>query len=130
MGLTRDMGTAHITFRRPDGSVRTWPVACVLGTTEDNYREWVARWQPDCAFVSVRVTPDPPRGIVSAYECRVCGLESHYASFGGPGVCPACDCGMFRDGSKWTFREMLMTNAQATSWEHDEFRRRAKEHCG
>ena len=26
--------------------------------------------------------------------CRLCGRVFYEASFGGPGVCPACDCGV------------------------------------
>lgn len=27
--------------------------------------------------------------------CKICGLEYASPSFGGPGVCPSCDCGNF-----------------------------------
>src|ERR1035437_2779256 len=26
--------------------------------------------------------------------CRICGLQFGSRSFGGPGICPACDCGL------------------------------------
>lgn len=26
--------------------------------------------------------------------CRICGMNFSSRSFGGPGVCPACDCGI------------------------------------
>lgn len=26
--------------------------------------------------------------------CTICGLVFHSASMGGPGICPACDCGV------------------------------------
>lgn len=27
--------------------------------------------------------------------CRICGLRYYSHSWGGPGVCPSCDCGNF-----------------------------------
>lgn len=33
--------------------------------------------------------------------CRICGLPVTSASMGGPDVCPWCDCGTYRDGSRW-----------------------------
>lgn len=33
--------------------------------------------------------------------CWYCGLPVGSASMGGTVVCPSCDCGMNRDGSKW-----------------------------
>jgi len=37
--------------------------------------------------------------------CWYCGLPVGEASMGGIVVCPACDCGMHRDGRKWTWGE-------------------------
>jgi hypothetical protein len=41
------------------------------------------------------------------YICTICGLPSKHASMGGPGICPACDCGKFRDGTDWSYRETV-----------------------
>ncbi|MFA5025059.1 MAG: hypothetical protein WC503_00930 [Candidatus Shapirobacteria bacterium] len=27
--------------------------------------------------------------------CRICGAAEYTASYGGPGICPKCDCGVF-----------------------------------
>jgi hypothetical protein len=37
--------------------------------------------------------------------CRVCGLPVESASMGGVDLCPWCDCGMYRDGEKWSFAD-------------------------
>jgi phage gp29-like protein len=37
--------------------------------------------------------------------CRICSLPVTAASYGGPDVCPWCDCGVHRDGSRWTLIE-------------------------
>lgn len=34
--------------------------------------------------------------------CRICGDPVREASMGGTDVCPACDCGLNKDGSHWT----------------------------
>jgi len=39
--------------------------------------------------------------------CIWCGLPVESASVGGTVVCPACDCGVYRDNTKITMREML-----------------------
>jgi len=39
--------------------------------------------------------------------CRVCGLPVVDASMGGTDICPWCDCGVFRNGDKFTLQEML-----------------------
>ena len=39
--------------------------------------------------------------------CRMCGLPVEEASMGGTNVCPWCDCGYNRDGSKWTYRQFM-----------------------
>jgi hypothetical protein len=31
--------------------------------------------------------------------CKICGLYFTEASFGGPGICPSCDCGNFGIGA-------------------------------
>jgi hypothetical protein len=32
--------------------------------------------------------------------CKICGQHFSSASYGGPGICPSCDCGRFPEG--WT----------------------------
>jgi len=39
--------------------------------------------------------------------CRVCGLPVIEASMGGTDVCPWCDCGVFRNGDKFSFQELM-----------------------
>jgi hypothetical protein len=39
--------------------------------------------------------------------CDMCDLEYTEPSMGGPGVCPWCDTGHNRDGSRWTYREAI-----------------------
>jgi hypothetical protein len=39
--------------------------------------------------------------------CCICGLPIMEASMGGTDVCPWCDCGCNRDGSRWEFRELI-----------------------
>jgi hypothetical protein len=39
--------------------------------------------------------------------CTVCGLPVVELSFGGPGLCPWCDMGMYRTGERFTFRETM-----------------------
>ncbi len=34
--------------------------------------------------------------------CIICGEPVGNASMGGTVICPACDCGKNRDGTKWT----------------------------
>lgn len=34
-----------------------------------------------------------PYSIPGGEICKVCGLRYYRRSFGGPGICPACDCG-------------------------------------
>jgi len=52
--------------------------------------------------------------IVVEYDdtapCRMCGQPIIEASMGGTDVCPWCDCGCNRDGSKWSagdFRRIM-----------------------
>ena len=40
-------------------------------------------------------------------SCRVCGLPVIHASMGGTDVCPYCDCGVYRDGTKISARELM-----------------------
>jgi len=35
------------------------------------------------------------------------GLPVEHASMGGTNLCPACDCGRYRDGTKWTYKESM-----------------------
>ena len=35
-----------------------------------------------------------------AMKCKICGCLYSSPSFGGPGVCPACDCGIHPDTVK------------------------------
>lgn len=39
--------------------------------------------------------------------CRCCGLPVVEASMGGTDVCPWCDCGYYRDGSKIEFKDLM-----------------------
>ncbi|KKK98385.1 hypothetical protein LCGC14_2643320 [marine sediment metagenome] len=39
--------------------------------------------------------------------CRICSKPVTAASVGGTDVCPWCDMGTHRDGTKWTFGEMM-----------------------
>ncbi len=34
------------------------------------------------------------------YKCNICGKQYDNPSLGGPGICPACDCGYAPDGHK------------------------------
>lgn len=43
--------------------------------------------------------------------CWYCDLPVGSASMGGTVVCPSCDCGMHRDGRKWTFEEATEKHA-------------------
>ena len=39
--------------------------------------------------------------------CRICGLPVIEASMSGTDVCPWCDCGVHRDGRRWTYAETI-----------------------
>ena len=39
--------------------------------------------------------------------CIWCGLPVESASMGGTNLCPACDCGVYRDGTRWTYKESM-----------------------
>lgn len=40
--------------------------------------------------------------------CQVCGAENYPPSMGGPGICPACDCG--HSASPRHYRELREEN--------------------
>jgi hypothetical protein len=44
-------------------------------------------------------------------ECRLCGLSVSGGSMGGANICPACDCGVFRNGERWTFRDLIRSGS-------------------
>ena len=50
--------------------------------------------------------------------CKICGLPVVHASMGGTDVCPWCDCGVYRDGTKMTYRELTI---------NDKLRKKAEE---
>lgn len=39
--------------------------------------------------------------------CRICGKPVVEASMGGTDVCPWCDCGKHRDGTPWTYSDVI-----------------------
>lgn len=39
--------------------------------------------------------------------CIWCGLPVESASIGGTNLCPWCDCGVYRDGTEWTYKESI-----------------------
>lgn len=39
--------------------------------------------------------------------CIICKLPVIEASVGGTAVCPWCDCGYDRDGTKWDYAKMM-----------------------
>lgn len=62
--------------------------------------------------------PEPP------ILCRVCGLPVPAPSMGGPDLCPACDCGVYRDGTPWDFKETMnpaLVRERAHAREEDGF---------
>lgn len=48
-------------------------------------------------------TPDGPLEVPfdGSLPCTICGLPVRAASMGGTAVCPWCDMGIYRDGTKW-----------------------------
>jgi hypothetical protein len=48
------------------------------------------------------------------FPCLYCDHPVTSLSFGGSAVCPACDCGINRDGTQWTGDDLyrLMKNAK------------------
>ena len=51
----------------------------------------------DGSDITIEYDPDAP--------CWYCGKPVREASMGGTVVCPLCDCGCNRDGSKWTIKD-------------------------
>jgi len=48
--------------------------------------------------------------------CRICGLPTiHGPSMGGADVCCWCDCGIWRDGTHWSFRDTMTMTASWSS---------------
>ncbi len=45
--------------------------------------------------------------------CLYCGLPVGHLSMGGPLVCPSCDCGHHRDGTRWTLHDAILKHARA-----------------
>jgi len=49
--------------------------------------------------------------IVVEYDedapCRVCGKPVVEASMGGTDLCPWCDTGFHRDGTRWTYKDAI-----------------------
>lgn len=41
-----------------------------------------------------------------AFLCIYCNEPVAALSYGGPAVCPGCDCGVNKDGTKWTSDQM------------------------
>ena len=39
--------------------------------------------------------------------CKVCGLPFNHTSLSGYYICPHCDRGVYRDKTKWTYKETL-----------------------
>lgn len=73
-------------------------------------KQWMERWAAE---------PE--------YTCTVCGLPSKGASMGGPGICAACDCGNFRDGTRWSYGEAMLVVRDSSEKQKAEFRRIAAE---
>jgi hypothetical protein len=42
----------------------------------------------------------PQPEIEDPWLCKICGQHYSSMSYGGPGICPRCDCGSLPDG--WT----------------------------
>ena len=40
-----------------------------------------------------------------AFPCTYCNEPVGSPSMGGTAVCPSCDCGYNRDGSRWTYQQ-------------------------
>lgn len=53
----------------------------------------------------------PSQTFDGSRPCRICSLPVMALSFGGPDVCPWCDCGNYRDGEPWTFRDTVTKGA-------------------
>ena len=61
--------------------------------------------------------------------CICCGLPVGTASMGGTVLCPSCDCGRFRDGTKWSMAEAHCMTTVASPEQRAWFQQRAKEHA-
>ncbi len=63
-----------------------------------------------------------PSGKTYEYDenapCIICGLPVVEASMGGTVICPWCDCGNYRNGTKFTLEEEV---------NHDLIKKRARE---
>ena len=57
--------------------------------------------------------------------CLSCGLPVGAASMGGTAICPACDCGQFRNGRKWTLAEAMLNSRFASDAQREHFRAQA-----
>ena len=68
-------------------------------------------------------------GDVEEYTCTVCGLSANHASMGGPGICPACDCGRFRGGRRWDFGDVMLCRKDSSPEQKAEFQKRAAEYA-
>lgn len=55
--------------------------------------------------------------------CDICGLPVICASTSGSTICPWCDCGIYRDGTKWTIEDLdsgrVREKAKAHGGEND-----------
>ena len=45
--------------------------------------------------------------------CRICGLTFSSPSFGGPGICPSCDCGISPDKDRVANLERQLADVKA-----------------
>lgn len=52
----------------------------------------------DGTKLTVQYDPEAP--------CRICGQPVVEASVGGTDICPSCDCGYYRDGTSFTFKDL------------------------
>lgn len=44
--------------------------------------------------------------LLKTRDCISCGLPFTESSMSGYWICPACDCGIFRDGTPWDWPDM------------------------
>lgn len=56
---------------------------------------------------NIEVSYDP------SAACTICNLPVQEASVGGTAVCPWCDCGIYRDGTKWLSSEIHKIRKEA-----------------
>ena len=52
-------------------------------------------------------------GFDPAFLCIFCDEPVGALSCGGPMICPACDCGYNKDGTRWTYGEATLRYANA-----------------